>query len=313
MSRVKRVPQWDPDVLRGHLAAFPAPAPGLLKPFLRYYDLPLSQHEIGTLGEGDQQLVVQRFSPQNPVAECLLVTGYLDHVGLFSDLIRSLMELGYRVTTFDLPGQGLSSGPRAQVRSFTEYFQALDRVFDTLPQQALPRLALGQSTGGSAWLDWIRRRGDGDFERFIVLNPLVRPRHWRYLGPLHWFLKKLLKQVNRGSGHGTHNDRFNQFLLEGDSLRSPVIPVAWLSAMVSFKRSIETMTPVSGDKLWVFQGTEEKTVDAPWNIARIAEKFPGVRLVRIPGARHHLANETPEYRQRLDQALAQFTRTVDAP
>ena len=47
--------------------------------------------------------------------------------------------------------------------------------------------------------------------------------------------------------------------------------------------------------------------------AQIAEKFPGVRVVRIEGARHHLANETPEYRQRVDDALASFVRTDGAP
>lgn len=307
------VPQWDPDLLRGHLAPFPAPAPGLLAPFLAYYDLPKQGHQIGTLDDGDNQLVLQRFSPENPIAECLLVTGYLDHVGLFSDFIRLLLSMGYRVTTFDLPGQGLSSGPRAEVKSFTEYFQALDRVNATLPDDGLPRLALGQSTGGSAWLDWIRRHGDQHFDRFMLLNPLVRPRRWRYLGVLHWFLKNVLRTVSRGRGEGTHNARFNEFLQAGDSLQSPVIPVAWLSAMVEFKNSIERMPAVSGEKLWVFQGTEEKTVDAPWNIARIAEKFPGVRMVRIEGARHHLANETPKYRQRVDQALADFIKTVDAP
>ena len=312
-ARAKRVPQWNPDSLRGLLSPFPAPPPPLLANFLAYYQLADLDHQIGTLNAGENQLVVHQFSPEIPRAECLLVTGYLDHVGLFSDLIKTLLSQGYRVTTFDLPGQGLSSGPRAEVKSFTEYFSALQAVQAQLPDSELPRLALGQSTGGSAWLDWVRQHGDADFDRFMLLNPLVRPRNWRYLAPVHWFLKRLLDRVKRGRGKGTHNDEFNAFLQHQDSLQSKVIPVAWLNAMVAFKNSIQSMQPVSGEKLWVFQGTEEKTVDAPWNIAQIAEKFPGVRVVRIEGARHHLANETPEYRQRVDDALASFVRTDGAP
>lgn len=309
----KRVPQWDPDALRGLLAPFPAPPPAQLGPFLAYYDIPSDHHQMGRFAYTDGELVVHQFSPDTPIAECLFVTGYLDHVGLFSSLIRTLLGLGYRVTTFDLPGQGLSSGPRAQVSSFGQYFRALDQVAELLDDSSLPKLALGQSTGGSALLDWIRRKGDTDFERFILLNPLVRPRNWAFLAPVHWLFKSVLQDVKRGRGLGTHDDRFNEFVQDRDSLLSPVIPVAWLTAMVDFKNSIEAMPPASGEKLWVFQGTEEKTVDAPWNLARIAEKFPGVRLVRIEGARHHLANETPQYRQRVDQALAQFIRTVGEP
>lgn len=310
---IKRVPQWDPDLLRSLLAPFPAPAPAQLGPFLAYYDIPTAAHQMGRFEYTDGELVVHQFSPESPVAECLFVTGYLDHVGLFSSMIRTLVDLGFRVTTFDLPGQGLSSGPRAQVKSFGQYFRALDQVAELLDESDLPKLALGQSTGGSALLDWIRRKGDQDFERFMLLNPLVRPRNWKFLAPIHWLLKPFLQDVKRGRGLGTHDDRFNDFVQDQDSLLSPVIPVAWLTAMVDFKNSIEEMEPVSGDKLWVFQGTEEKTVDAPWNLARIAEKFPGVRMVRIEGARHHLANETPVYRQRVDQALGQFIKTVGEP
>jgi len=309
----KRVPQWDPDALRGRLGPFPSPPPAVLDTFLAYYGFPDAQHEVGTLIDGDSQVVVHRFTPERPVAECLFVTGYLDHVGLFGNLIQELLDLGYRVTTFDLPGQGLSSGPRAQVESFGEYFSALERVVATLGESELPCLALGQSTGGSAWLDWIRRHGDQGFDRFILMNPLIRPRNWRYLGWLHRALKPMLRTVKRGRGGGTHNERFNRFIQSEDSLQSPVIPVAWLTAMVEFKNSIVAMPPASGERLWIFQGTEEETVDAPWNLARIAEKFPGARMVRVPGARHHLANETEPYRQPVIDALASFIRTVDEP
>lgn len=285
----------------------------MLTAFFKYYRFPDVDHEVGTLTDGDSQIVVHRFSPSEPRAECVFVTGYLDHVGLFSDLIGELVKMGYRVTTFDLPGQGLSSGPRARVDSFSEYFSALERVVATLGPSSLPVLALGQSTGGSAWLDWVRRHGDHSFDRFILMNPLIRPRNWWYLGWLHRALKPLLNTVRRGRGAGSHSETFNHFVQHEDSLQSPVIPVAWLTAMVEFKNSILTMPPASGDRLWIFQGTEEKTVDAPWNLARIAEKFPGARVVRVPGARHHLANETPEYRQPVIDALTSFLKRGDAP
>ena len=115
--------------------------------FLAYYQLADLDHQIGTLNAGENQLVVHQFSPEIPRAECLLVTGYLDHVGLFSDLIKTLLSQGYRVTTFDLPGQGLSSGPRAEVKSFTEYFSALQAVQLSFPIASYPDWRWGSRLG----------------------------------------------------------------------------------------------------------------------------------------------------------------------
>lgn len=69
------------------------------------------------------------------------------------------------------------------------------------------------------------------------------------------------------------------------------------------------MTPVSGQQVVVFQGTDEKTVDAPWNLKQIVKKFPGVRVHWIEGARHHLANEIARLRQPVLNELAQIIKS----
>ena len=42
----------------------------------------------------------------------LICHGYFDYVGLYRHLIAHVLELGYAVLAYDLPGHGLSSGPR---------------------------------------------------------------------------------------------------------------------------------------------------------------------------------------------------------
>jgi alpha-beta hydrolase superfamily lysophospholipase len=51
------------------------------------------------------------------------------------------------------------------------------------------------------------------------------------------------------------------------------------------------------------QGTGDTTVDWRYNTQAIARKFPRAHINTIPGARHHLVNESQPYRDSLYQLL----------
>ena len=293
---------FDPDKLRAALAPFPGPLPPRLTEFLAHYGL--TPAAMGVVSAPQHELCTYRFATDQARGELLLVIGYLDHVGLFASLIRQCLERGYNVTAFDLPGQGLSSGARMRVDDFARYREALEAVIATLPANGLPRVAMGQSTGGGALLDYHQLHGMGSFQRMLLLNPLVRPYGWAYLRWVHWALKPWLHEIPRARSDGTHDPVFNEFLQHGDSLKSPVIPTAWLTAMVANMHAFLALKPTDGEGIVVFQGTDERTVDAPWNLRQIVRKFPGVRVHWIDGARHHLANELPVYRQPVLDELA---------
>ncbi|QGG79293.1 alpha/beta fold hydrolase [Litorivicinus lipolyticus] len=301
MSRVQARP-FDPAKLRSALAPFPAPPPAVLADFLQHYQLkPIA---MGVVSAPHHDLVSYRFEAATPKAELLFVIGYLDHVGLFSSLIDQCVAMGYNVTAFDLPGQGLSSGARMCVDDFARYREALQRMVQVLPDADLPRYAMGQSTGGGALLDLLKSQGRAPFQRVLLLNPLVRPYGWSYLRCVHWALKPWLAEIPRARSDGTHDPAFNEFLQHGDGLKSAVIPTAWLTAMVANMHAFLAMKPCDGEGVVVFQGTDERTVDAPWNLKQIVRKFPGVRVHWIDGARHHLANEAPQFRQPVLDELA---------
>ena len=293
---------FDPDKLRLHLQPYPSHRPGAMAPFFDAYRIQPDQ--VGWVASDVERLATYRFSSPLAKAELLLVMGYMDHVGLFRTLIHDCQRLGFNVTVFDLPGQGLSSGKRMEVNDFAQYRHAAQAVAQQLPDNGLPKFALGQSTGAGCLLDWLRTEQAYPFERMVLMNPLIRPHGWSYLQFAHWLLKGILVSIKRSHSDGTNDPEFNQFAAFGDGLRSPIIPTAWLTAMSQFKRAMLNMSPVSGHDVVVFQGTDEKTVDAPWNLKQIVKKFPGVRVHWIEGARHHLANEILEYRQPVLDELA---------
>ena len=47
------------------------------------------------------------------------------------------------------------------------------------------------------------------------------------------------------------------------------------------------------------QGTDDTTVDWRYNLPRLSEKFPAASTHIIDGARHHLVNESEEFRIKL--------------
>ena len=56
--------------------------------------------------------------------------------------------------------------------------------------------------------------------------------------------------------------------------------------------------------LTVVQGAGDDTVDWKFNLPAIRGKFPNAKEVLVPGARHHLVNESREFRDRVFGALA---------
>ncbi len=84
-----------------------------------------------------------------------LLHGYLEHSGIYQPIIRELLDQGFSVLTYDLPGHGLSNGSPASIQNFDHYQQVLEAVYRYVNMQLnrpTPWLGIGQSTGGAIWL-----------------------------------------------------------------------------------------------------------------------------------------------------------------
>ena len=111
-----------------------------------------------------------------------LLHGYLEHSGIYQPIIREVLEQGFSVITYDLPGHGLSDGSPASIKSFDHYQQVLQAVYHYVKnaeQLPKPWLGIGQSTGGAIWLhhllDFAERRENPYVKRVLLLSPLIRP------------------------------------------------------------------------------------------------------------------------------------------
>lgn len=273
-----------------------------------------SSHRIGIVESGSYKVVCQYFetSSVTPRGTAVLLHGYFDHSGIYRHLIQHCLQLGFNVLIFDFPGHGLSSGPVATIASFREYNQALRDCLLSAKQQGVagPWTVMGQSTGGAIIIDSILDNSLPDgftFQQYLLLGPLLRPRRWRrsrlFFAVSRWFVSSSVRKFS----YNSHDTEFLRFLREDDSLQSKFLLRDWIIAMIDYQRRFAKAAK-SDKKLHIIQGTGDGTVDWKYNLPKIMTKFPTSKSYFIDGARHHLINESPQYR---DQVLTLISQIVN--
>lgn len=306
---VAALPAWD---WRNLSAARDAAAGGVLAAYAQYYGLaPVasttvagSRHAMGVADIAGYRIALQSWQQPGARGTVLMLHGYYDHVGLFRHVIGCVLAAGYDLVAFDLPGHGLSSGEPASIGEFSEYQAVLRAVIDGMGVAALPQpwYAIAQSTGGALFMDYLLAnrlgRAQAPFAGAALLAPLVRPAHWPMNSALHSVLRLFVDSIERKFSTNSHDPEFLHFLREQDPLQWRRLSVRWVSALKRWIPRMKAFAPVDFP-LTVIQGDADGTVDWRYNLGVIGEKFPAVTIHRVPGGRHHLANESPEYREQV--------------
>lgn len=297
---------------------------GLLDAYIDHYGLDLRSQgqrvgrRLGTIESGRFKLVCHYFyriqeglnSVANRVEDkgtAFLIHGYFDHTGLYGHLIRHALDSGYDVVMFDLPGHGLSSGPAASIDSFEEYAKAFRNCLALADAQELRRswITIGQSTGAAVIIDSLLHGDlDNQFEiqRYVLLCPLLRPSNWTWGKMLYSVSRWLPYSTRRRFSNNSHDAEFLKFLQRDDALQSQRLPREWVAAMIDYQRRF-AKAPVSDIPLSIVQGSGDRTVDWRFNLRHLQKKFPNSKSHLLMNAKHHLVNESLEFRSRIFAAI----------
>lgn len=304
---------FDPEALKDRLGTFSATAeplaPGITEDYRRYYNLdfeaasPGLSHRMGWLEVGGERIAVQLFEPQNPVGSVVFCHGYFDHVGLFEFVLRYLLSKQLTLLTFDQPGHGLSSGPRAEIDSFARYVETLQATLTAAaPLMPAPWYAFGQSMGGAVLMEHALTYPVAALQEFadmVLFAPLIRPAHWGVNRVLYEVARRTVTERPRAITENAENPEF-MVLQRSDPLAPMRLPVAWVTAMVEWMRTFESRQtlPVVPK---VIQGDNDQTVAGRYNIKVLRRMVAPQQLpvLEIPGGRHHLANESADIRARI--------------
>jgi alpha-beta hydrolase superfamily lysophospholipase len=278
--------------------------------YLNFYRLPTPNNHIkllaGHLSDGDQQTHIMAWQLADAVGTAIVVHGYLDHTGLYRNLIGELLQRRMNVVCFDLIGHGLSTGEPGYISSYSDYVRQLNQVIKVASETCPGALhAIGQSTGGAILLKQLIEQVDASNYPFASLNllaPLVHPKLWtfnRWAFKLTGRFRKTLKRVFR---QNSHDPEFLYFLQHLDPFQPRRLPKAWISAMAEWVEEIENHSG-SAFPVNLIQGDEDGTLDWQYNLKLLKNKLPNMRLNLIEGAGHHMVNEREDLREKIFAAI----------
>ena len=291
-------------------------APSLLtalKEYRDFYNLPdlersqWREHRIGYEHFAEYEISVQQWLHKAPRANLIVVHGYYDHIGLYGSVIRFCERHHFNLLAFDLPGHGLSGGPRAEIGSFDEYTKIFDGLFSQAAAQwPGPWYALGQSTGGAILSTWLLAHRpvpaqDGPVS-VALLAPLLKPQGWnigRWLAPA---IAPFRQRLRRRFRHDGNTPDFSYFLEQHDPLQPHYLSVRWVLALSQWISELEAKAPLEYP-VFLVQGDQDKTVAWQYNLSAYQKLFPNLMTHLIPGAHHHLVNDQGDYQDTMYQWL----------
>jgi len=243
-----------------------------------------------------------------------LLHGYLEHSGIYQPIVQELIDQGFSVLTFDLPGHGLSDGSPASIQNFDHYQQVLHAVHRYVRQATqLPKpwLGIGQSTGGAIWmhhlLEFAERRENPFVDRVLLLSPLIRPAKtaWWHNSVGLGIIRRIKREVPRHFRRNNHNPEFLRFVRLKDPLQPRMMGMDWILAMSKWMQEMEAR-PACRIPVWLAQGAQDQTVDWRYNIEFIRRKFRLQTLLMLEEGSHQLINERSDIRAALTGLIPAF-------
>lgn len=246
-------------------------------------------------------LFVQSFAPESYEKTVLVIHGYFDHSATNRLFLFCLLEHGFRVLLFDLPGHGLSGGKRHEVETFSVYQEALHRVID---REDGPLYAMGHSTGGGLLAEYMLNGGQ-KLERAALAAPLLRSSAW-------W--PSRAGALVMGPFKQTHPRRFRMHIgfpgfmeeLAQDPLQGAAVSFTWAKALVQWERYMRNLTPLAGKNVQILQGNKDETIAWTFNMQAYHRLFPEAEKIFIDKGSHALLNEREHLRSIVFHLLLRF-------
>ncbi|MBY0030289.1 alpha/beta hydrolase [Priestia aryabhattai] len=279
-----------------------------MKRYSEFYNLPTENimYRYGFESFVHERLFIQSFRPLPVKAHILLLHGYYDHAGVLSTVIRFLIQQGFHVLTFDLPGHGLSTGERGAISEFSLYTESIREVVRRyLSSSSLPVYIVAHSTGAAAAVDYILNNPEtSQIRKAVLVSPLVRPYRWNAITILIKPLKMFTRNLKRILRNNSSDAKFLRFV-KNDPLQYDQVPLSWVEALIRWNELIKKGNPSSVPVL-ILQGKKDTTVDWRYNVGFLLKKFPNIEVELIENGKHHLLNEEELIRDKVFSSIHRY-------
>jgi alpha-beta hydrolase superfamily lysophospholipase len=284
--------------------------PEIVASYFEYYGLNFGdekkEHIFGTFDSNGFTIAAHIYKPVKYKATVIILHGYLNHCGQLKNVISFLLENGYAVAAYDMPGHGLSTGDKAAIDDFSQYSDVLSDFTEIITGRLNgPYHLIGFSNGGATALNYLFT-ADGDiFDKVILAAPLVHSYAWEESKAGLKLYEPFAEFVPRLNKKNSSDPEFIEFNRKKDYLHANQVPVKWVKALHKWNKRIEDIQ-TKNRTLKIIQGTEDTTVDYEYNINFIKENFSDVKVEMIQNARHELFNESVELRKEVFTGIIKY-------
>jgi lysophospholipase len=282
-----------------------------IESYLKFYGLNIASaaHEFVQFKSNGFELAGHIFKPKEYKATVFILHGYLNHCGLLAKLIKYLVEAGFAVAVFDLPGHGLSSGEPTAIDDFSQYSDSLSDFLNTIkPMLHGPYHIIGHSTGAAIILEYLlacTERSRSVFDKVILAAPLERT-DWWLLEKIGFSISRCFSRFLPRVFRRVSSDKdFLRFVKYKDPLQAKKISLKWVGAMFKWDQRIAD-AKTSARPVLVIQGLKDNIINWRHNIRFIQSKFENSEIELIENCRHELFNESEKIRQEVFSQIKDF-------
>jgi lysophospholipase len=244
------------------------------------------QQTILTLKSDDKLLCLNLFEPRKKSKGTVFVLhGYLANSLTFASLDAEFLRQGWTVTSIDLPGHGLSQGPRADIDTWSRYGDAVQSWLDWAQSQPIflprPWIMIAHSLGGASVIDDYSRRLKILPDCTVLVAPLVHTT-WYEPEKISYFLT------------GWAIRQLPPFVPAESYLGIQSFPTHWFKELTEWNKSLTLLKPWGRPQGVILQGTEDSIVDGIFNTRFLSRVFPGLKVEFLPGLDHVMLTEPNE-------------------
>lgn len=263
--------------------------------------------------EPNLSLFVRNWTVPNARAQVVLLHGYAEHSGRYTQVAETLVARGFSVTAYDQRGHGQSGGQRGHVARFSAYLTDLDQIVTGAKQTGPATVYLvGHSMGALVALRYLMEHSDR-IARFAVSAPFlgvaVKLPAWKTtLGKLVSKYIPALAMTNDIPAEHVSHDPAVVAAYVADPLNHKVATARWyteaMNAIEEVKAGIGRVTVPGIFLIPLDDHVADQRVSLEVYAKWPAVEGSGKRKVEFPGFYHEIFNEL-ERAKALD-ALANY-------
>ena len=230
-----------------------------------------------------------------------VVHGYNDNCGYTKPIHKFFLKNGYDVLCIEMPGHGLSSGKRADIKRFSIYGEVYEELFKRIPKNYDYYQYYSHSTGSVGMIQLLLQEKSIPFDNVIFGAPLIRSYRWDMSRKLMGLLDPVINYfpVRRPS---IVRDYYRELMIYDPSLNQ-WLPKNWFYQLQNWNNELIESAEKSSFPIKVIFAENDGVIDTEYNHRFLKSRFENASFHILNDSGHVFHNEIDKVRDNFFKEL----------